>query len=85
MWKNAPLGIDFKDIWSYLSVSACIFIVQLRQLKKLQATQRSLHHKLGIGEGNSQGEWDLQVPGKCFVGIKLQLHCSYWCSKINIF
>ncbi|XP_029202787.2 DNA excision repair protein ERCC-6-like [Acropora millepora] len=36
--------------------------LKLRQLKKLQATQRSLHHKLGIGEGNSQEEWDLQVP-----------------------
>lgn len=62
---------------SYLSVFACIFIVQLRQLKKLQATQRSLHHKLGIGEGNSQEEWDLQVPGKCLVGIKLELSCDY--------
>lgn len=34
---------------------------KLRQLKKLQATQRSLHHKLGIGD---EGEHDLQVQGE---------------------
>ena len=51
----------------------CAYLFQISQEKSCDYL-----YKLGIAEGNSQGEWDLQVPGKCLVGDKLQLHCNYW-------
>ena len=54
----------FQALYIVDSISSLLYFLtifqQLRQLKKLQATQKSLHHKLGISkEGENEQEGNL--------------------------